>query len=124
VFFVGAIVKCSHQVLFSDSVGINVVVGALAIYLLLGIIWASLHMITLYFFPHAFKGITPEAGVDDFPRLLYFSYVTLATLGYGEITPAMPISRTLAYLEAIVGTFYLAIIVASLIGGRHNKTKL
>ena len=47
---------------------------------------------------------------------------TLASLGYGDIIPAIPLTRTLAYLEAIAGTFYLAIVVASLIGARKHRT--
>jgi voltage-gated potassium channel len=45
----------------------------------------------------------------------------LTTLGYGEITPALPIARFLAFMEAIVGVFYIAILVASLIGVRLSE---
>jgi voltage-gated potassium channel len=121
VFFIGTTVVCSHQVLFADTTGTNAILATLSIYLLLGLIWATLYMITLYFVPGAFKGITHVPEVDTFPRILYFSYVTLATLGYGDISPAAPMSRTLAYLEAVAGTFYLAIVVASLIGSRLKK---
>ncbi|MCB1764424.1 MAG: two pore domain potassium channel family protein, partial [Gammaproteobacteria bacterium] len=65
--------------------------------------------------PQALHGVEIVDGVSDFPHLLYFSYVTLTTLGYGDVTPAIPLTRTLAYLEAITGTFYLAIVVASLL---------
>lgn len=121
VFFIGTTVKCGHQVLFTHTAPGNAIAGTLAIYLLLGLIWATLYAITLYFIPHAFNGIAPSSGADTFPRILYFSYVTLATLGYGDISPAVPISKTLAYLQAVAGTFYVAIIVASLIGRRLNK---
>lgn len=121
VFFIGTAAKCGHQVLFYKTSPTNAIVGTLAIYLLLGLIWANLYAITLYFFPDAFRGLTLQSGVDIFPKLLYFSYVTLATLGYGDISPAAPISKTLAYLQAVAGTFYLAIIVASLIGSRLKK---
>lgn len=121
VFFIGTAVKCGNQVLFYKTSATNAIVGTLTIYLLLGLIWANFYAITLYFIPAAFKGLTLEPGVDIFPRLLYFSYVTLATLGYGDISPAAPISKTLAYLQAVAGTFYLAIIVASLIGSRLKK---
>lgn len=121
VFFIGTAVKCGHQVLFSKTTPTNAIVGTLTIYLLLGLIWATLYAITLYFIPDAFKGLASGPGADTFPRVLYFSYVTLATLGYGDISPTVPISRTLAYLQAVTGTFYLAIIVASLIGSRLKK---
>jgi len=48
--------------------------------------------------------------------LLYYSYVTLSTLGYGDITPVTPIARTLSFLEALFGQFYIAILVASFVG--------
>ena len=121
VFFVGAAYNAAHQVLLSQQVKINVIVGAMAIYLLLGLIWASLYALVLLFEPQALHGIQLVEQTSDFPKLLYFSYVTLTTLGYGDITPAMPLTRTLAYLEAITGTFYLAIVVASLIGARRHN---
>jgi len=120
VFFSGAALNCSRQVLLSSEVKTNIIVGALAIYLLLGLIWASLYSITLYFIPDALHGVEPARVTENFPRLLYFSYVTLATVGYGDIGPAVPLSKTFAYLEAITGTFYLAIVVASLISGRRG----
>ena len=121
IFFIGIAAHCTNQVLFTRTSASNAIAGTLAIYLLLGLIWATLYAITLHFIPDAFKGIELEAGTDAFPRVLYFSYVTLATLGYGDISPAAPISKTLAYLQAIAGTFFLAIVVASLIGNRLKK---
>ena len=49
-------------------------------------------------------------------ELMYYSFVTLTTLGYGDLTPVKPIARTVGYLEAIVGQFYLAVLVAWLVG--------
>ena len=59
---------------------------------------------------------------ESFHEAVYHSAVNFTTLGYGDITPAIPLTRTLAYLEAIAGTFYLAIVVASLIGARKHRT--
>jgi hypothetical protein len=50
--------------------------------------------------------------------LVYFSFVSLTTMGFGDITPTLPMARYLTYMEGIVGQFYLAILVASLIGAR------
>ena len=91
------------------------------VYLLLGLIWASLYALVLLFEPQALKGIPIENSTVNFAHILYFSYVTLATLGYGDVTPVVPLTWTLAYLEAITGTFYLAIVVASLINARREK---
>ncbi|MEM6582547.1 MAG: ion channel [Pseudomonadota bacterium] len=118
LFFLVTLIVSSPAVLFSGTRTRNAIMGTLALYLLLGIVWAHLYALTLFFVPGAFKGLEPQPGVDPLPQLLYFSYVTLATLGYGDISPVAPIVKTLSYLQAITGTFYLAIIVASLIGGR------
>ena len=123
IFFIAAAYNAARQVLMSDEIKTNIIVGALAIYLLLGLIWATLYELILIFFPLALNGINHVKGVSSFPETVYFSYVTLATLGYGDISPAMPLTMTLAYLEAIAGTFYLAIVVASLIGAAKSKRK-
>ena len=122
IFFLGSAYNASRQVLMSDEIKANIIVGALAIYLLLGLVWAALYQLIIIFFPTAFHGIETVPATSSYPELLYFSYVTLATPGYGDITPAIPLTRTLAYLEAIAGTFYLAIVVASLIGARKHRT--
>ncbi|MEM1156093.1 MAG: ion channel [Pseudomonadota bacterium] len=118
LFFLVTMIVSSPAVLFSGTPTRNAIMGTLALYLLLGIVWANLYALMVFFIPGAFKGLDPQPGVDPLPQLLYFSYVTLATLGYGDISPLAPIAKTLAYLQAITGTFYLAIIVASLIGSR------
>jgi voltage-gated potassium channel Kch len=58
-----------------------------------------------------------------FPTMTYFSFVTLATLGYGDISPASPIAQVIVILEAVTGAFYMAIVVASLIGAYFGQYK-
>ena len=53
--------------------------------------------------------------------LLYYSYVTLSTLGYGDITPVSRAAQALSYLEAICGVMYVAVLVAALVGSYGNK---
>lgn len=110
----------ARRVLFSGRVDGNSILGGIAIYLLLGLIWSTLYLINLEFQPTALNGIEYQRWEDSLFEVTYFSYVTLATLGYGEISPALPISQGLAYLEAITGTFYMAIVVASLIGAKAH----
>ncbi|MEH6583134.1 MAG: ion channel [Halioglobus sp.] len=123
LFFVGAAYRSSRQVLFSGGVDRNIIVGSIAIYLLLGLIWAMLYLMALELSATAFSGIAGQDWVENFPAASYFSYVTLTTLGYGEISPAEPLSRVLVYLQAITGTFYMAIVVASLVGAQKNNSK-
>jgi hypothetical protein len=117
-FFITAAWSASRQVLLSGRVTTNVIVGSVAIYLLLGLVWAMLYLLLLEFQPDAFHGIQGSDWGERFADVAYFSFVTLTTMGYGDISPAGSLARVLVYLEAIAGVFYMAIVVASLIGAR------
>jgi voltage-gated potassium channel len=123
IFFLGLAVGISKRALFSGIVDANTIVGALSVYLLIGLIWATLYLLSLEFFPLAFNGIERENWSDNFSNAVYFSFVTMTSLGYGDVSPALPITRALAYLQAIAGAFYMAIVVASLIGARTSHQK-
>jgi hypothetical protein len=68
--------------------------------------------------PDAFNGLEQAPWYVHFAELSYYSFVTLTTLGYGDITPAVPVAKFLAFSEALTGVLYIAILVASLIGAR------
>ncbi len=123
IFFSGAAFFAGRRVLFSGVVNLNTIVGSVAIYLLLGLIWACLYLLALEFSATSFNGIEYQGWAENFPEATYFSYVTLTSLGYGDISPAEPISRVLVYLEAITSMFYMAIVVASLIGARSTDSR-
>ena len=95
----------------------NTLIGAVCVYLLLGLIWAVIYTIFAYFWPEgSFQGMAFQENAVQFDNFLYYSFVTLTTAGYGDITPVNPLLRTLAYLEMIAGQFYMAILVAGLVG--------
>jgi hypothetical protein len=92
--------------------------GAIVVYLLLGGLWALLYQVVALTVPHAFRLPESLAGGDPdaLQRLMtYFSFVTLTTTGYGDITPVHPVARTLAMCEALVGQLYPAITLARLV---------
>ena len=101
--------------------------GAIVVYLLLGGIWALLYQVLALTIPQAFR--LPEGLVGDsdaLQRLLtYFSFITLTTTGYGDITPVHPVARLLTMFEALVGQLYPAIILARLVSlaVMHQKAK-
>jgi hypothetical protein len=102
--------------------------GAIVIYLLLGVLWAYTYQVAALTIPEAFR--LPEGLVasdsDALRReLTYFSFVTLTTTGYGDITAVHPVARTLAMLEALVGQLYPAIVLAWLVSlaATHQKEK-
>jgi hypothetical protein len=122
-FFIFTAYQAARQVLFSGSIDGNKIIGSICIYLLLGLIWAILYLLIAEAVPGAFNGIDSIVWYKNFSKIVYFSFVSLASLGYGEITPVFPIARFLAYMEAIIGQFYMAILVASLIGIRITGRK-
>jgi len=119
-FFIWMTWLAARQVLFTGSITSNDIVGAICIYMLLGLIWAMLYLFLAEAVPGAFNGLPQAPWLDNFSAAIYFSFVTITTLGYGDISPAMPLARFLVYMEAIVGVFYMAILVASLIGVRMS----
>ena len=122
-FYIWAIWLAGKQVLFSGAVDANRIVGAICIYLLMGLIWTLMYLFIAQAIPGAFNGIEQKIWYDNFADVAYYSYVTLTTLGYGDISPVAPIARFLVYMEAVVGVFYMAILVASLIGVGINESK-
>jgi len=123
IFFAGMALAAARQVLFTGGVELNTIAGTVAVYLLLGLVWTVLYLITLEFWPEGINGIAYRAWRDNFGEVAYYSYITMTTVGYGEITPAIPVTRTLAYLQAITGTFYMAVVVASMVGSFSRQSK-
>ncbi len=122
VFYLSTVVIISVDVVGGGTVDRNKLCGAVCIYLLIGLLFAQMFLIMSAINPDYFKfsaggtlagasATRQELGVD----LTYFSFVTLTTMGYGDILPATPVSRMLAAMEAVVGQIYLAVLVARLV---------
>jgi hypothetical protein len=105
-----------------DEVTADTLYGAVSAYLLLGLIFGTGYTIVESVTPGSFANLPTIADVGDglevatSVTLDYFSLVTLTTLGYGDVTPLSQMARSLAIFEAIVGQFYLAVLVARLVG--------
>lgn len=121
-FYVWATWLAAKQVLFSGAIDSNKIVGAICIYLLMGLIWTLMYLFLAQAIPGAFNGLEQLVWYDNFANVAYYSFVTLTTLGYGDISPVTPVARFLVYMEAVVGVFYMAILVASLIGVGINES--
>ena len=96
-----------------EAVTFDRVMGAVVLYLLLGIAWAAAYEIVAIYAANAFVGGDIHARGPA--RWMYFSFVTLTTVGYGDITPVAPAARSLAVIEALLGQLYPAIILARLV---------
>jgi len=110
------------EVLFGPHLTVNRMAGAVCVYLLLGLSWAFVYGFIFLAAPGSFEGIPPESPEGQFLTLVYYSFVTLTTMGYGDITPVSHLARALAYLEAVTGVMYVAVLVASLIGSADPRT--
>jgi hypothetical protein len=115
-FLLVAIAFTLNQVTFGTELNVNRLIGAICVYLLLGVIWALLYTLVDAVVPGSFAGFEPTEGVGWNSEWLYFSFVTMTTLGYGDILPVSATARVLAYLQAVAGLFYIAVLVAGLVG--------
>lgn len=118
LFLVFTVVLILSYVLRDEEVTANKIYGALSVYLLIGLIWALLFVMIEGMWPGSFlMGQAPGTPLlEKLRQFTYYSFVTLTTLGYGDVTPLAAPARTLAYLEAVVGQIYLAVLIARLVG--------
>jgi hypothetical protein len=91
------------------------IVGAIMLYLTIGLVFVALYSMVGAYSPNAFTGTTITARVSLPSDLVYFSFTTLTTLGYGDIMPVHPIARSLSNVEAIIGQVYPATLLARLV---------
>lgn len=92
----------------------EVILAATCLYLVLGSAFAAVYGLVFWFDPAAFTSAT--GGAVGWQQLLYYSYVTLTTLGYGDVLPVGHIAQSLAAFQAIVGTLYTVLLLSRLVG--------
>ena len=112
LFIVPAILAIGVRILHEERVNQDVILGGICLYLLLGVLWFCFYQIIFFFDANAFV-IPPIASETNI--LFYFSFTTLTTLGYGDITPLNSFGMMLANAEALVGQLYPAIFIARLV---------
>ena len=105
-----------RQVFREGPITLQRIEGAVAVYLLLGFAWAGIYELIGGIWPGAFRfSDTPRNRSELATSLAYYSFVTLTTMGYGDITPVHPIARSAAILEALTGQLFPAILIARLV---------
>ena len=103
-----------HRIFSETTVTIDSIQGGIAIYFLSGVFWAFLYQTLLLFDPDAI--LFSDHVLGAFSDIIYFSFITMTTLGYGDIMPISRMAKNLAVLEAVWGQTYLAVLVARLVG--------
>jgi hypothetical protein len=127
ILFLGfAAVMVLRAIFTQGNVSLDSIFGAICAYLLLGMAWGSLYSVIEVVQPGSFQTTEKMADALKSPEtrgqvLDYYSFVTMTTVGYGDITPVSPPARTLAWLEAMMGQFYIAVLVAFLVGIRISQ---
>jgi Ion channel len=118
IFFAFTACLLLADVLSKGAVTADKIYGALCVYLLIGLTWGFMFLTLDGFQPGSFQfGQAGLSGIEKDPAtLVYFSFVTLSTVGYGDVTPLSPPARSFAFMEAIIGQIYLAVLVARLVG--------
>jgi voltage-gated potassium channel len=117
MFFCFIALSLLSHVFGHEQVTGDTIAGAICVFFLIGLIWMLAYQ-AIYFFDHkafsniAVRSFSPAATVD----LVYYSYATLTTLGYGDIAPISKSARMIAVTEAMVGQIYLTVLVARLVG--------
>ncbi len=110
------VVNLLRFVLRAPSVNVEVLCASISAYLMLGLMWTIAYWLVAQVTPTAFAFNT-DAGRQSMNgfNAFYFSFITLSTVGYGDITPVSKVARMLAAMEAMTGLFYVAVLIARLV---------
>jgi hypothetical protein len=110
-----------QYILTTRRVTLEVIFAAMCLYMILAILWAAIYTNLELYYTNAFTfngQLAVDAGVVQesvFRQMIYFSFVTLSTLGYGDILPVHKVSQSWAGVEAMIGQFFIAIVIARLV---------
>lgn len=135
VLLVASMFYCGFLILASlvraRQVGANEIIGTISLYLVIGLIWAFAYGILESFVKGSFGPSSVISGGESGLPYVYFSFVTQASLGYGDVTPQLPLASRLVLIQTVMGQFYVAVVVAYLISkfisqrrpaGERNRT--
>jgi len=102
------------EVLGTRRINPDTLMGGIAIYLLVGYLFGLIYVLLEKFQPGSFSNVEPNAFLAE--RLQYFSFITLSSVGYGDIGPVSLLARRATVMEALFGQLYLAVFVGRLVG--------
>lgn len=111
--------------ILTGEINSNRICGAVCVYILIGFCFAIVHTMIALANPESYAEPAKETALkmvknlpleERYPPFVYFSFCSLSTVGYGDIVPVGRLARTVSWLEAVIGQFYMAVLVARLVG--------
>jgi len=121
LFFLIITFTALRYTLHDQTVTASTIYGAISTYLLMGLTWAHGYMLIDLLSVDAFLSPASQAYEHRFLDFIYYSFVTLTTLGYGDVIPLSNVAKTFSWLEAVVGQIYLTVLIAQLISQYVNR---
>jgi hypothetical protein len=117
IFILFIIFQLMRFILVAPRVDGEIVCAGISVYLLLGLLWGFAYMLVAWLVPGAFFFDGRIEGAKEMTSFtsVYFSFITLSTVGYGDITPVASVARMLAAAEAMTGTLFVAILISRLV---------
>jgi hypothetical protein len=115
LFFAFTIIIILSAIFRENEVTLDVIYGAIAVYLLMALMWAFIYEVIDTLNPNAFS-VTGEVFEGSRHHFFYYSFVTITTVGYGDITPVSLVARSFSILEMLIGQIYLVVLIARLVG--------
>jgi len=118
LFLAYALVSLLGAVLRAEEVTPDIIYGGASVYLLMAVLWGTAYLLLETVQPGAFS-MDPARHANQamgWSDCLFYSFVTLTTIGYGDIVPMTSQARSLSILEAVAGTLYIAVLIARLVG--------
>ncbi|HEX6226832.1 MAG TPA: potassium channel family protein, partial [Chryseolinea sp.] len=123
-YMIYIIVLVINQIFTGNIITLNKIGGGVATYILIGLLWATVYVAIYIIEPDAFRyGGEVIANDTALKHLTYFSFVTLTTIGYGDITPVSSVARVLVMLEGLMGQLFPAIFIARLVSLQIEGSK-
>jgi hypothetical protein len=116
------IIELFKEIIRTKIIDAHIISGAISIYILIGVFWYLLYMFLIFIDPDSFlfnHHHTNKLSID----MLYFSFTTLTTLGYGDITPVSYTAKMWAMTEAMMGVLFLAVMISRLVSHFDSNTK-
>jgi len=122
-FFLFAIIQMLIFIYGHKEVTRDLIVGAAVVYLFMALMWTFIFVVVETLHPGSFN-LPDSPSIEATRQFVYYSFVTLTTLGYGDITPITSMARSLCILEAVIGQLYLVVQVAWLVGVHVSQSML